>query len=514
MKLNYKNVIYSSLAFGWITIFWFGYDTLIQTININAFGLNTVYSGLILAIDNILGLFVLPIFGWLSDKCNSKRGKRTPYIIIGTCVSLTGFFFVGIFAGQQKLWFYIIALIVTLFSMAAYRPAALALVPDITPEPLRSRANAVSNLVSALFNIVAIAIVTPFLTDAYIEKNQYMPIVIGIILSSLITMAVFLKKTDEPRFLKTFEEQLVEIEKENRLKLETEAAEMLSVTNAVAENDADVLAENTAADASNSDTLSSEPIEYKEAPNFIEDINRAGEEHLLPKATGLILRNKVFVLLSVFFFYMAYNALVSNFSNYAGLVLNLKFRTMPLIVTMLGALIGFLPSTKFAAKFGRKKTIFWGYVMMLSAFLPLSIGSATNIDTVLPPQFSEIIIYICFALAGTGYGFVMVNIYPLFLELSPSSNVGQGTGIFATAMTTAMIITPILAGYVILKFGQIWDKTYSVTVGNEIVTNFGDFRMLIPYVAANVVLAAVCALLIKEKDWPASRLNKKQKNKI
>lgn len=467
MKLDNKKVIYASLAFGWITIFWFGYDNLIQTININTFAMRTPVSGLVLAIDNILGLFCLPLFGWLSDKCNSRFGKRTPFVIIGTLASLAGLFVVGVAAHEQILWLYIVALIVTLFAMAAYRSPALSMVPDITPEPLRSRANAISNIVSALFNVVAIAIVTPFLTDAYIDKNNYYPIIIGIIAASLITVVVFLKTYNEPRAVKEFNDQMYAQEVEERKLIEQTDAER---------------------------TLANRGFEQ-------EDIDKRSA--VFTKNNNTNTRNKVLILAAVFFFYMAYNALVSNFSNYAGFVLNLELRAIPLVVTMVGAIAGFVPATKYAAKHSRKKAILLGFILMASALTVVAIGGLTVVSNALADGIEMPIIYACFAVAGFGYGFVMVNVYPLFLEYSGAESIGQGTGIFASAMTLAMVITPILAGFIIEAFGEMWDRQL-VNAAGELLINergepvYADYRMLTPYSAINLACAIVVTCFIKE----------------
>ncbi len=461
MSLNKKNVLFASLAFGWITIFWYGFDTLIQTININTLGLMPSQSGYILAIDNILGLFVLPLFGWLSDKCTSKYGRRTPFILIGTVVALVGFLFVGVFAYYRNLWAYIASLVVTLFAMAAYRPAALSFVPDITPEPLRSKANAISNIVSALFNVVAIAIVTPLLTNKYIEDNSYiLPIVIGIVLASIVTMVIFFTNVKEPQYLKQLELQLA--------KSKTDSTEAPALDGAIP------------------NTALSKPIEKEEKKPCI-----------LRTEKRNIIHNKVFVLLAVFFFYMAYNALVSNFTSYAGFVLKLENRTLPLILTMAGALIGFYPSTKLAARVGRRKTIFIGFLLMICPFILVSLASLSVIASLLPKPLVIVLVYACFSVAGLGYGFVMVNIYPLYLELE-GKNVGQGTGIFAMSMTVAMVITPIVAGYIIEFFGKLWEVSYTVTIQEETITNYGDFRVLVPYSTINLILAIICTLSIKE----------------
>ena len=87
MKLNYKRTILVGFAFFLISAFWQAYDATIPVILTNKFGMSQTLSGVIMALDNILAVFMLPIFGAISDKCNSKHGKRTPFITIGTIIA-------------------------------------------------------------------------------------------------------------------------------------------------------------------------------------------------------------------------------------------------------------------------------------------------------------------------------------------------------------------------------------------------------------------------------------------
>ena len=157
MKFNLKRTMLCSLAFGWISLFWGSYDAIMQSINYDVFGLDSVLHGVIIAADNILGLFLLPLFGRLSDKTNTPFGSRKPFIVAGTVISSAGFMGVCVFASLGKDYFvpFIICLLITLSAMAAYRSPALALVPDVNPDRFRSMANAVSNVVSVVLTVVA-----------------------------------------------------------------------------------------------------------------------------------------------------------------------------------------------------------------------------------------------------------------------------------------------------------------------------------------------------------------------
>lgn len=171
MKFNLKRTLFCSLAFGWISLFWGSYDAIMQSINYDVFELNSVWHGVIIAADNILGLFLLPLFGRLSDKTSTPFGSRKPYIVAGTVISMVGFVGVCVFATMGKDYFlpFILCLLVTLAAMAAYRSPALALVPDVNPDRFRSVANAVSNVVSVIMTVVAMLYFYVFMMfDGYI----------------------------------------------------------------------------------------------------------------------------------------------------------------------------------------------------------------------------------------------------------------------------------------------------------------------------------------------------------
>ena len=91
MKLNYKRTIFVGFAFFLICAFWQAYDSIIALTLTNKFGMPQAYSGIIMAFDNSLALFMLPLFGASSDKCSTKIGKRTPFILVGTIVAAVAF---------------------------------------------------------------------------------------------------------------------------------------------------------------------------------------------------------------------------------------------------------------------------------------------------------------------------------------------------------------------------------------------------------------------------------------
>ena len=150
MKLNYKRTFFVGLAFLSISSFWQMYDNIIPLILQNTFHLNEVLIGAIMALDNVLAVFLLPIIGTLSDKVDTPLGKRTPFILGGTIAAVALMLLLPYSDQKQMLGLFVIALGLTLIAMASYRSPAVALMPDLTPKPLRSADNAVINLMGAL----------------------------------------------------------------------------------------------------------------------------------------------------------------------------------------------------------------------------------------------------------------------------------------------------------------------------------------------------------------------------
>ena len=164
MKLNNKRTILVGLAFLSICAFWQMHDNVIPLILTKTFHMNETYSGVIMAADNILALFLLPFFGSLSDRTSTKLGKRMPFVLFGTGCAVILMNLLPLldnsYAAEPsplKLASFVIVLALLLIAMGTYRSPAVALMPDVTPKPLRSRANAIINLMGAVGGVLYLA---------------------------------------------------------------------------------------------------------------------------------------------------------------------------------------------------------------------------------------------------------------------------------------------------------------------------------------------------------------------
>ena len=417
MKLNYKRVILVGMAFFLISAFWQAYDAIIPLILTNHFGLPQTASGAVMSIDNILAVFMLPLFGALSDKVNTKMGKRTPFILIGTLVATASFVALtlidnyqlaqvvaaGVPALEQGTMLdaefaevvrkatveltianplpflgFIATLLVVLVAMATFRSPAVALMPDVTIKPLRSKANAIINLTGTAGGIIVLALGMVFATakNPYMQYTGYVVAVVSVMLVGLI---VFMLTVKEPKWAAEMEQESI------RLGLE-------------------------------------------EAP--AED---GAPKRKLAKAELISL---LLILASVALWYIGYNSITSKYSVYATNVLNFDFN-LTMIVAQAAAIVSYIPVGIISSKIGRRKAILSGIVILAAAFL---------IGHFIEPTTPSWIMFPIFSLAGIGWATINVNSFPMVVELARGGDVGKYTGYYYTASMSAQIVAPILSG--------------------------------------------------------------------
>ena len=529
MKLNYKRTIFVGFAFFLICAFWQAYDNTIPLILTNKFGLSQTASGGVMALDNVLALFLLPLFGAISDRCHSRLGRRTPFILIGTLAAAV--IFVGLsFADAAQLknlsavsqidepaamqtlyaqeadaalktpdgtdyrlsdlfseeefcaipsqltvtdgevrtpdgavyalsdrfteaeradiakhadgkaftnphytdyvvparqayaWnqtaehptaliVFIALLLMVLLSMAIFRSPAVALMPDVTPKPLRSKANAVINLMGSAGGILVLGLGMVFATSAV--KNSMMSYTVYfsvIALVMLAALALFAWQVREPKLVKRMHEE------SRRYGIETEQ-------------------------------------EQETDGKF-----GKGEK-----------RSLFFLLASIILWFMGYNAVTSKYSVYASSVLN-KDYNLTLMLAQIAAIVSYLPIGMLSSKVGRKKTILAGIVMLTTSF---------TVACFLRESSPTLLMNCMFALAGIGWATINVNSFPMVVEMCRGGSFGKYTGIYYTASMAAQTVTPLLSGFLMDKLG---------------------LTALFPYAAVFVALAFVTMLFVMHGD--------------
>ncbi len=509
MKLNNKRTILVGFAFFLIMVFWQAYDATIALTLTNKFGMSQFWSGVIMALDNILALFMLPFFGTLSDKHKGKRGRRTPFIRLGTIIAAvalvalsfadnmqlkqietvstvddpaalsviydsqaskelqtpggTKFVLSDLFskeeftairstddikdvtnndeaktpytsfvvparqayAAQQTaanpmpLILFIGVLLVLLVAMGIFRSPAVALMPDVTVKPLRSKANAIINLMGNAGGIIVLVLGMGFAFNISGTANalmSYTPYYIVIAAVMLIALGIFLSTVKEPQW----------------------AAQMHSDT-----------------------------IRY----GYDEAEEQEGEKRKLSRSEKVSL---ACILLSVALWYFGYNAVTSKYSVYAPNMLQKDYSTT-MLIAQAAAIVAYLPAGMIASKIGRKVTIIAGVVMLTVAF-----GAAYFMGVSSPVW----LMYILFALAGIAWATINVNSFPMVVEMCSGSDVGKYTGFYYTASMAAQTLTPMLSGWLMDEMGM---------------------KVLFPYAAIFVALAIVTMALTRHGDSKAAR---------
>ena len=502
MKLNYKRTILVGFAFFLICAFWQAYDNTIPLILTNKFGMSQTWSGVIMAADNILALFMLPLFGAISDKCTHRKGRRTPFIVMGTLIAAVALICLSFIdntqlkhlgdaaniddpaalsaiyesqadeqlitphgdkfvlreqfteeeftairsqlisedgtavtnpdytnyvtpARQAYAWqvtaehpgtlvFFILVLLIILVAMATFRSPAVALMPDVTVKPLRSKANAVINLMGSAGGILVLALGMVFATSAVrnslMSYTGYFGVIAAIMLAALV---IFLLTVREVEWAQQMQRDSVEYGVE-------EAAE------------------------------DGTPQEERKLS--------VGE-----------VKSLIFILLSIVLWFFGYNAVTSKYSVYASNILH-KDYNLTLIIAQAAAIVAYLPVGIISSRVGRKKAIQAGVIMLTVAF-----GVAGFLHAESPTMLMNAM----FALAGIAWATINVNSFPMVVELSSGGNVGKYTGFYYTASMAAQVATPMLSGLLMDKWGM---------------------RVLFPYATVFVALAFVTMLFVHHGD--------------
>ena len=416
MKLNYKRTLLVGFAFLSICAFWQLYDNVIPLILKNTFHMKDSLVGVVMAMDNVLALFLLPFFGKLSDKCHTKLGRRTPFILGGTAAAVILMNILPYADNHEKLLLFVIPLGLLLIAMGTYRSPAVALMPDVTPKPLRSKANAIINLMGALGGVFTLGVTGLLVHAGATGRNDYTMLFLAVSLLMAISVIV-----------------LVLTVRENKLAAEVAAME-------------------------------TDEEKEMEAEEKKESGKAFGE--LAPD----VRRSLWLILFSVAFWFMGYNAVTSAFTRYMQVQwgYDIKAASLCLMVATVGAVLSYLPVGILSSKFGRKKLIQAGVILLAVCF------ATAGLFTAFHPA-----VYVVFALVGVAWAMINVNSYPMVVEISKSGDVGKYTGYYYTFSIAAQIITPILSGLLLEHVG---------------------YQTLMPYATVMVAISFVTISLARHGD--------------
>ena len=421
MKLDTKRTVLIGFGFMSILAFCQFYDQVIPHLLENVFGLRTFTTNAIMSIDNVSSLLLLPLFGALSDRTRTRLGRRTPYILFGTlaAVCLMAVLAAATASGSFPLFFG--ALLCLLLTMSVYRSPAVAYMPDVTPKSLRSKANAIINLVGYIGGIFSTLMMMLLLksekgpdgSSHYASGQSFTPIFLVVAAFMLVSVLIMVLTTRE--------------------------------------ND---LVERTRAAVAAGEEAGAGPA-------------KAGEK--LPRP---VLRSLLLILLSVFLWFMAYNAVTTALSRYCVTLWNADLSTSSgyLMCATVAAIAAFVPLGMLSGRVGRKKTILLGILLMSFCYL-----SACFITEQTP------VMYLLFALVGIGWAAINVNSFPMVVEMSTAGDTGRYTGYYYAFSMAAQICTPLLSGLLIDNLGL-------------------GYRVLFPYAVVFSLLSFCTMLMVRHGD--------------
>lgn len=404
MKLNYKRTVLIGLAFLSICAFWQMYDSIIPLILQNTFGIGETLTGVIMAADNVLAIFLLPLFGALSDKTDTRFGRRMPFIVTGTVLAVIFLMLLPIADRQVNIVLFIVSLFALLVSMGLYRSPAVALMPDLTPNKLRSKGNAIINLMGAVGGVYTLIMIKLLVGKG--DRPDYMPLFVSVAALMVISVGILVITISEKKIEAKVAAEIKAYEDSTGLKVETE------------------------------DTIEEEQLLEAEKNSSDENKGKTVKMQMPPE----VKRSMAFLLTSIFLWFTAYNAVTTAFSRYTKVVWHLEGGGFAdcLMVATVAAILSYVPIGNLAGRIGRKKTILVGIVLMsICYFAAIFVGQYHGL------------VNVAFAVIGIGWAAINVNSYPMIVEMSKGSDIGKFTGTYYTFSMAAQILTPILSGFLL-----------------------------------------------------------------
>lgn len=649
IKLDYPQTFKVGFAFAIIMLFWTAYDFVVPLLLEHAYGLPSWARGIIMGLDNLLSLFMLPLFGKLGDNAHGKLvkkwGRRTPFIVIGTVCAVVLMVFVPVATLKQQAkaqelttqiesqlnddsfmqplleeWYdnavagkegsanycdltylgnnkitreqfvalrydskmtskkavlnmlgattyyydgevvedlsatsptgktyqeivdsnaaykkyvaagmnnyisnevnekctkaadgsgikslvvYMVILLLVLIAMATFRSPAVALMPDVTPKPLRSQANAIINLCGGIGGAIAFLIYT--VVYEFGKRLENYVIIFGSVAAGmLLLLAGFLALVNERKMVAKCQEICKEYEIDDFADGENPEAEKFAeelIHEGDAEYNLDSKPDGEVQELVNGtakEEIAPETLDF--AKQVVENTKKKpvspkewwGAKNDLEKGR---LKSFALILASIFMWFMGYNAVSSNLSIYTTKSLNLSAGVASIIsgVSMGISAIAFIPVGYMAAKIGRRKSIMIGFAMAVVSFVLICFAVRPSDNAAIP----AVLFALFYLIAGFGLIIANVNTFPMVTELSTAETVGQYTGYYYVATMSAQAITPAIGGAIM---------------------DAGGNQYLFLYSAVCIVIAIVLMLFVKHGDskqlTKGRKLTKEEKKQI
>ena len=460
LKLNYKRTFLIGFAFFGILLLWQVYDSWCPTFLTDIFArrmygissaelkagdpakiLNVQWLvGIIMACDNLAALILLPIFGNLSDKTVTPIGKRMPYILTGTFVSAVAFPFIPFFFHHNNILGMVVLMGIVLMFMMMYRNPAVALMPDITPKPLRAKANGIINIMGylggAFATVLGIFLKLSDYINAADEARKIWTIELPFLIASVlmvISALVLFFTIRENEIHEEMKEQMAEGER------------LAAIATPVDDN---------------------------------KPMSRENKTMLLA------------ILGAEFLWFMSDNAIGTYIGNYVIYYLN-SVSSATMVLTIVGGLasvLGFAIAGGIADKIGRKWTISLGLGITFIALVIMCFVAPTGVaaENASHGEFTfPAILYAVWAIKGFGMALVHNCSFPMVVELCSSKKIGKFTGYYYASSMSAQTVTPILLGLMFNRTGA-W-RTLPVYSCILTVLSFIVFTALVKNIKAHKV---------------------------
>ncbi len=401
IRLNYPQTFLIGFGFLASSLAWSVYNSQVPLILSERFLLSNTLIGAIMTIDNFFGVIFQPLIGAWSDNTRTRIGRRMPWILFGLPLCI---FLFSIIPLQHVLWTFMAVIIGFNLIMALWRSPVISLMPDMTPSPLRSEANGIINMMGGVGSILAF-FVGGILSD--LRDDKFYAFFMASVIMSL-ALIVLLKFIREPDALRYKEEDNIPIKENITNRWAQESRTNIALTQKVSDTE------------------------------IIQDSQKQRSLTAFLSLTSGEKRSLVSLLISIFAWFLGYNAIETFFTLYATNTYDITGgqATMMLTGFSLAFLVFAIPAGKLGQKFGRKKTISFGLVAIIVLFLPI----------LLKP--SQLMLQILLIAGGAGWSCVNINSLPMVLEFSSEKNIGAFTGYYYLFSFTAAIISPIFYGFI------------------------------------------------------------------
>jgi len=437
VEFSYKRIFLLGFGFFGISIIWSLYNAYIPIFLQDTFRMSRTVTGFVMTIDNLFAVLLLPFLGALSDKTRTRIGRRKPYILLGAPSAALLFALIPVARRYENLALFMGTIVFMNFFMALFRSPVIAFMPDITPSEKRSQANGIINFMGGIGALLAY-----FGGKLLYDINYAYPFFAGAAIMLIANLLVVF-------FVPEPEEYRVPGERINLKKLIKETSKK----------------------------------SFGELKENLKDVFASKEKSLL------------FILLSIFLWFIAFNSVETFFTSYAKYHLGIEESTGAFMmgVVSLSFMLFAIPAGFIGGRIGRKKTITMGLVLttavMILAYL-LGEASKPKSSALTDPVVLKFMVL--FFLGGIGWAMINVNSLPMVVDMTTEEKLGGYTGLYYFFSQAANLVAPPLAGAfldiigysTLLPFAAIFFILATITVQfvkrGDIKGKVGDVYELIP----------------------------------